>query len=322
MTAREKLQAKMKNKKTDSIHTNNGTHNKNKFDFLKLSIDAKTKSVDIKLRFLPSIPTDEQEAKGFDTVTSTSILFHGHNVTKNGEKRFVIPYVCPKTLGKECECCDDGWKKYNVAKRNNESDEVLKGIIKSSISYENKVANVLVVEDTLNPDNEGKVFLFKYGKQISDVLNRAESDDGEPLDVFDIFNSPIVNIKRTQNPKDFSTSVSGKTIDFSGEYQELVDNNKIKNLTDKKEFLAPYLNTPSELKAYKEYIAFERDTYYPTREEREELDNVNSVPTDKREEKSTQVHETKKDIAKDIAKDEKVYDDIDIDDIDIDDIEI
>lgn len=41
----------------------------------------------------------------------------------------------------------------------------------------NFISNILVVEDPANPDNEGKVFLFKYGKKIFNKINEAMSPD-------------------------------------------------------------------------------------------------------------------------------------------------
>lgn len=39
------------------------------------------------------------------------------------------------------------------------------------------ISNILVIEDPANPENEGKVFLFKYGKKIFNKINEAMSPD-------------------------------------------------------------------------------------------------------------------------------------------------
>lgn len=52
------------------------------------------------------------------------------------------------------------------------------------------VSNIYVVKDPANPDNEGKVFLYKYGKKIFDKIISArepEFDDETPLDAFDLW---------------------------------------------------------------------------------------------------------------------------------------
>jgi len=51
-------------------------------------------------------------------------------------------------------------------------------------------ANIYVVKDPANPDNEGKVFLYKFGTTIFNKINEAMSpkfDDEEPIDPFDMW---------------------------------------------------------------------------------------------------------------------------------------
>jgi hypothetical protein len=51
-------------------------------------------------------------------------------------------------------------------------------------------SNIYVVSDKAHPENEGKVFLFKFGKKIFDKLNAAmnpEFDDEEPINPFDMW---------------------------------------------------------------------------------------------------------------------------------------
>jgi len=52
------------------------------------------------------------------------------------------------------------------------------------------MSNIYVVKDPANPENEGKVFLFKYGKKIFDKLTAAmqpEFEDEEAIDPFDFW---------------------------------------------------------------------------------------------------------------------------------------
>ena len=49
------------------------------------------------------------------------------------------------------------------------------------------ISNIYVVKDPANPENEGKVFLYKYGKKIFDKLTAAmqpEFEDEEAIDPF------------------------------------------------------------------------------------------------------------------------------------------
>lgn len=58
---------------------------------------------------------------------------------------------------------------------------------KRKLSY---IANVLVVSDPKHPENEGKVFLFKFGKKIFDkIMDKARPtfEDETPVNVFDLW---------------------------------------------------------------------------------------------------------------------------------------
>lgn len=51
------------------------------------------------------------------------------------------------------------------------------------------IANIQVIKDPSNPDNEGKVFLWKFGKKILDMIMakaKPEFADETPLEVWDI----------------------------------------------------------------------------------------------------------------------------------------
>lgn len=60
------------------------------------------------------------------------------------------------------------------------------------------VANIYVVEDPSNPDNNGKVFLFRFGKKIFDKLMESmnpQFEDEEPLNPFDMWEGANFKLK-------------------------------------------------------------------------------------------------------------------------------
>ncbi len=68
-----------------------------------------------------------------------------------------------------------------------ESDKEIARKQKRKLSY---YSNIYVVSDPKHPENEGKVFLFKYGKKIYDKLLAAmqpEFQDESPVNPFDPF---------------------------------------------------------------------------------------------------------------------------------------
>lgn len=66
---------------------------------------------------------------------------------------------------------------------------------KRKLSY---YSNILVVKDPKNPENEGKTFLYKYGKKIHDKILAAmqpEFQDETPINVFDLWEGANFKLK-------------------------------------------------------------------------------------------------------------------------------
>ncbi len=60
------------------------------------------------------------------------------------------------------------------------------------------IANVYVVKDPSNPDREGKVFLYQFGKKIFDKINDAmnpEFQDEAPMNPFDLWEGANFKLK-------------------------------------------------------------------------------------------------------------------------------
>ena len=69
---------------------------------------------------------------------------------------------------------------------------------KRRLSY---YSNILVVKDPSRPQNEGKVFLFKYGKKIFDKINEAmhpQFADEKPINPFDLWDGANFKLKIRQ----------------------------------------------------------------------------------------------------------------------------
>jgi len=59
-------------------------------------------------------------------------------------------------------------------------------------------SNIYVVKDSKNPENNGKVFLYKYGKKIFDKIQAAmqpEFQDETPVNVFDLWEGANFKLK-------------------------------------------------------------------------------------------------------------------------------
>jgi hypothetical protein len=96
------------------------------------------------------------------------------------------------TLGQK-----DPMSEYNRTLWNsgNEKDKETVRKQKRKLSY---YSNIYVVKDPVNPQNEGKVFLFKYGKKIFDKIMEAmqpEFEDETPINPFDFWQGANFKLK-------------------------------------------------------------------------------------------------------------------------------
>ncbi len=76
-----------------------------------------------------------------------------------------------------------------------ESDKDIARQRKRKLSY---YSNIYVVSDPKHPENEGKVFLYKYGKKIHDKILAAmqpEFQDETPINVFDFWEGANFKLK-------------------------------------------------------------------------------------------------------------------------------
>lgn len=76
-----------------------------------------------------------------------------------------------------------------------ESDKEIARKQKRRLSY---YSNIYIVKDPANPANEGKVFLFKYGKKIFDKIQdlmAPQFEDEQPVNPFDFWNGANFKLK-------------------------------------------------------------------------------------------------------------------------------
>lgn len=89
------------------------------------------------------------------------------------------------SIGQEDPVAQYNGKLWNVSQDDNSPERKQARKQKRRLHY---VSNVLIVKDAANPENEGKVFKFKYGKKIFDKLNEMmnpQYEDETALNPFD-----------------------------------------------------------------------------------------------------------------------------------------
>lgn len=128
---------------------------------------------------------------------------HGWNSFGTGQ---YVSALSPQTFGERDPIAETRYKLY----RGTDEDKAIAGKI---IRSEKWLVNVYVVNDPVNPDNNGKVMTLRYGKQLHKVITSAiDGEDSDDLGerVFDL--SPNgVNFKViVEKQGDFPTYVSSK----------------------------------------------------------------------------------------------------------------
>ena len=96
------------------------------------------------------------------------------------------------TIGKSDPVGDLNRKLWNSGR---DSDKEIARKQKRKLSY---FSNIYVVRDPLHPENEGRVFLFKYGKKIYDKIVAAmqpEFEDERPINPFDFWKGADFKLK-------------------------------------------------------------------------------------------------------------------------------
>jgi hypothetical protein len=145
-----------------------------------------------------SVPIDEKTGNGTALIRFLPI--------SNGDK---IPWVSLYSHGFQGP---GGWYIENSLTTLGQSDPISemntelwntgidanKEIVRKRKRKQHFISNVLVLSDPKNPQNEGKVFLFKYGKKLFSKIQeklQPEFADEQPTDVFDYWKGANFRLK-------------------------------------------------------------------------------------------------------------------------------
>ena len=132
-----------------------------------------------------------------------------------------------------------------------ESDKDIARNRKRRLSY---YSNILVVSDPKNPENEGKVFLYKYGKKIFDKIMekmQPEFEDETAINPFDFWTGANFRLK-VRKVAGFVNYDKSEFEDASPLFDG--DDEKLEALWEKQYSLAEF-NDPSNFKSYDELKA-------------------------------------------------------------------
>ena len=132
------------------------------------------------IRFLPAV--DGEDIPWAQTFS--------HSFKSNPNKWFIEN--CPTTLEGKCPVCEANSVLWNSGIEKNK--EVVR-LRKRRLTY---IANILVIQDSAEPENEGKVFLFRFGKKIFERINESmfpQFADESAVNPFDFWEGSNFKLK-------------------------------------------------------------------------------------------------------------------------------
>jgi hypothetical protein len=145
-----------------------------------------------------------------------------------------------RTIGEDDPCGQLNSKLWNSG---SESDKELARKQKQRTKY---ICNVLIISDPANPENNGQVKLFSFGKKIFDMIMdkaRPTFEDEAPVNIFDLWGGANFRIKIRQAdgwPSYDKSSWDNSTELFDGDEDKLLamvnKRHDIQELLDKKHF--------------------------------------------------------------------------------------
>ena len=99
---------------------------------------------------------------------------------------------CLTTINQKCPVCEHNTVLWNSG------IEANKEIVRKQKRKLQYIANIYIVKDPANPENDGSVRLFKFGKKIFDKLNdlmNPEFEDESPINPFDLWEGANFKLK-------------------------------------------------------------------------------------------------------------------------------
>lgn len=112
------------------------------------------------------------------------------------------------------------------------------------------ISNIYVIKDPAHPENEGKVFLYQYGKKIFDKITAAmnpEFEDEEAINPFDLWEGAnfAIKIRKVEGYRNYDKSEFAKAAPLLDSDEEL------EAVWNQEHPLQPFVD-PSQFKSYDE----------------------------------------------------------------------
>ena len=154
--------------------------------FYKLERDSKTDIGYVTIAFLP----DKNNR------TLLKMIRINSTVNENGKKHFFNDWS-PATIGKPCPFYENARRLYQADEKEGY------GILKTQQRF---IANIKVLKDPQNPENNGKIFLYDMSKTLTEAIQHAVipvDPDEKPKELFNPLKGWIVKLTMQKGANGF-----------------------------------------------------------------------------------------------------------------------
>ena len=161
------------------------------------------------IRFLPS--------KDGESLPFIRKYSHGFKI---GAKWYIDD--CRTTIGESCPVCEANNELWNTGVKENQD------IVRLRKRKQGFVANILVISDPKNPENEGKAFLWKFGKKIFDKIidkMQPQFEDEIAINPFDAAEGADfkLRIRQVEGYANYDKSEFASVSDRSAQIDEVLE---------------------------------------------------------------------------------------------------
>jgi len=143
-----------------------------------------------------------------DSKSPTETFFHYYNMGWNSfATGQYVQTLSPQTFGERCPINEE---RFRLSRTGSDAEKEKASELRR---IEKWLVNVYVVDDPSNPDNNGKVKMLRYGKQIHKIITEAiEGEDSEEFGakIFDLGDDGVTFKIKCEQQGDYPTYVSSR----------------------------------------------------------------------------------------------------------------
>jgi len=143
-----------------------------------------------------------------DSKSPAETFFHYYNMGWNSfATGQYVQTLSPQTFGERCPINEE---RFRLSRTGSDTEKEKASALRR---IEKWLVNVYVVDDPSNPDNNGKVKMLRYGKQIHKIITEAiEGEDSEEFGakIFDLGDDGVTFKIKCEQQGDYPTYVSSR----------------------------------------------------------------------------------------------------------------